>query len=228
MIPLYTQEEFDNAKVVDLLPCKCLNCGKTFYRKKQYLLEAIKGYEGNTAEFCSPACARMRQKASKIVECGWCGKSMNRPIHTLRRSISGKVFCSRSCSSRYSQAHKTKGANRSMLEIFLEHRFSEIDLGYELRFNAKTAIQAELDIYIPALNIAFEINGVFHYKPIFSQEKFDKTLLRDKFKKSECFNKDITLYILDVSNDKDFNELDGLRYFDYILNIILCSKKVIK
>ena len=34
MIPLYTQEEFNNAKSTDKLPCKCITCEIIFFKEK--------------------------------------------------------------------------------------------------------------------------------------------------------------------------------------------------
>jgi len=43
-----------------------------------------------------------------------------------------------------------------------------------IHFNKKDAINSELDIYIPSLKLAFELNGIFHYEPIFGKENFLK------------------------------------------------------
>ena len=37
MKPLYTQEEYDNAKSEDNLSCECYNCSDTFKMKKKYI-----------------------------------------------------------------------------------------------------------------------------------------------------------------------------------------------
>ena len=35
MKPLFTQDEFNNAKGSEKLPCQCYYCGKTFYSIKK-------------------------------------------------------------------------------------------------------------------------------------------------------------------------------------------------
>ena len=35
MKPLYTNEEFNDAKSMDKLPCECYQCNKTFYKLKK-------------------------------------------------------------------------------------------------------------------------------------------------------------------------------------------------
>ena len=88
----------------------------------------------------------------------------------------------------------------------------------EFKFNDTSAIQAELDIYIPELNIAFELNGIFHYENIFGN--LDKTLIKDKMKVSLCANIGIGLCVIDTSRQKHFKESSSMQYLDIIIEII--------
>jgi len=88
----------------------------------------------------------------------------------------------------------------------------------------KTAINSELDIYIPSLNLAFELNGVYHYEPIHGQNKFEQIQNNDNRKFQACIEYGIELAIIDVSNLKYFKENNCLKYLSIIQNII--SQKI--
>ena len=66
----------------------------------------------------------------------------------------------------------------------------------------------ELDIYIPSLKLGFEINGIFHYKPIFGQDKLDNIVRKDIIKNSICKNKNIDLITIKDTSVK-FSEKYG-------------------
>ena len=80
-------------------------------------------------------------------------------------------------------------------------------------------IDAELDIYIPSLNLAFELNGIFHYEPIFGEKKLNSTKNNDKRKFQACLEKNIELCIIDTSTQKYFKENTSKIYLDIILKI---------
>ena len=91
-------------------------------------------------------------------------------------------FCSSTCSGTYNSAHKKFGTRRSKLEKWLEEKLIMSYPSLEFHFNRKDTIYAELDIYIPTLNLAFELNGIFHYEPIFGDKKLQSTQTNDKRK----------------------------------------------
>ena len=88
-------------------------------------------------------------------------------------------FCSRSCSATFNNKNKTYGTRRSKLEVFLEKELIKLYPDLLFHFNRKDTINSELDIYIPSLKLAFELNGIFHYEPIYGDNKLsplDKSL----------------------------------------------------
>jgi len=87
-------------------------------------------------------------------------------------------------------------------------------------FNDKTTINSELDIYFPDLKLAFELNGIFHYEPIFSQNKLDQIQNNDNRKFQACIEQGIELCIIDSSSLKYFKESNCKKYLDIIVNII--------
>lgn len=115
-------------------------------------------------------------------------------------------FCSLSCSSKYMQQNKSTGVNKSKMEIYLRGKIENKYKSLKPSFNSRKLFGMELDIYISQLNIAFEINGIFHYKPIFGIEKLVKTQTKDKIKQEECKKLGIDLFVIDITTMNVFNE----------------------
>lgn len=87
-------------------------------------------------------------------------------------------------------------------------------------FNHKDTINSELDIYIPSLKLAFEINGIFHYEPIFGKNKLHQIQNNDNNKFQLCQKHNISLCIIDTSSQKYFKEQTSKKYLNIITNII--------
>lgn len=56
------------------------------------------------------------------------------------------------------------------------------------------------------LNIAIQINGILHFKPIYGQEKLLKIQKLDQEKRDKCATLNIRLYEIDCQNDKYLNK----------------------
>ena len=87
-------------------------------------------------------------------------------------------------------------------------------------FNGKDTINSELDIYIPSLKLAFELNGIFHYEPIYGKDKLQSIKNNDTRKFQACIEKGISLCIVDSSQQKRFSPKSSQKYLDIIVNII--------
>lgn len=92
-------------------------------------------------------------------------------------------------------------------------------------FNRKDAINAELDIYIPSLKLAFELNGLFHYEPIFGADKLAQIQNNDERKYQACIEHGIELCLIDVSSFKNFKEKGAVKYLSIIQEVI--SRKAV-
>lgn len=90
----------------------------------------------------------------------------------------------------------------------------------DIHFNTAEAIKAELDIYIPSLKVAFELNGVFHYEPIFGTTKLQQMQNKDQYKLHACTTAGIDLCVIDTSADLYFKPKASQRYLDIITKII--------
>lgn len=216
MIPLFTNKDFEKSKSIEKLPLQCKNCGKTFYKEKRRIKSAIKSNGTDKAEFCSLKCSALFRNPPNYVKCKKCNKEFKKLPNQIREDN----FCSHSCHATYVNTHKKHGTRRSKLEIWLEEQLTQLYPDLEIHFNRKDTINSELDIYIPSLSLAFELNGIFHYEPIYGQEKLAKIQNNDDRKYQACIEKDIELCILDVSQMKYFKEKKCKKYLDIIINII--------
>lgn len=178
-------------------------------------IEIQKNNKSNKSFYCSMGCySKKRTIESKtLTKCGICQKDMFAYNKIIQESKSGKVFCTRSCSAKYSNSHKTTGTRRSKFENWIENELTKTYPNLEVKYNLIGDIEAELDIYIPSLKLAVEINGVFHYKPIYGESKFVKIQTSDKRKASLCSENNIDLLIVDISNWKRFDVREAPAYF---------------
>lgn len=222
MKPLYTQIDFDNAKSNDKLPCQCYTCKKTFYKLKRVIQRTLKNQKGFSAQYCSYECSSLPRQTKQKVSCINCKKTFEKKISEIKKTKNN--FCSSSCSGTYNNTHKTHGTRRSKLEIYLEEQFKNLYPNLHIDFNKKDAINSELDIYIPSLKLAFELNGIFHYEPIYGPEKLNQIQNNDQRKFQACAEHGISLCIIDSSSMKNFKKDKANKFLKIITNIINKSK----
>jgi hypothetical protein len=139
--------------------------------------------------------------------------------HFIDKITNKRKFCNRSCAAKYNNAHKTTGTRRSKMEIWVEEQL-ESEYEFEIIFNGKEVINSELDIYIPHLKLAFELNGIFHYEPIYGENKLENVKNNDNRKFQACLEKSIELCIIDISGSIHFKPERDKKYLDIIKNII--------
>jgi hypothetical protein len=99
------------------------------------------------------------------------------------------------------------------LEVCLESELRKQYPNLDILFNDKTILNSELDIYIPSLRLAFELNGILHYKPIYGTKKLLQIKKNDRFKKLLCKEKDIKLVIFKVNNNDHQKYLNLIKDF---------------
>lgn len=218
MKPLYTEQEYSQAKGKNLLSFECYNCKGIFQKTKTTIKYEIK--RSRQIKYCSSICRGKAVNKSITSNCGFCGERCTRQLKEYKTSKSGKIFCSQSCSAKYNNTHKTSGYRRSKIEIWIEKQLKELYPNLDILFNDKTAINSELDIYIPSLSLAFELNGIFHYEPIYGQYKLNQIQANDKNKFYLCQQNNISLCIIDISSMIHFKPLKAQKFLDIICNII--------
>ena len=149
--------------------------------------------------FCSEVCAGKFRDTKVEVECFVCKKKF---LKELGKSIKKtRHCCNQDCAKLLMKYHKDWGGRRSKLEIAIEEHFKIVFPSMYIRYN-KTDIGYELDISVPCLELAIELNGPHHYKAIFGEEKLLKTQETDRKKVVKCGEFGIKLFVINVSEDK--------------------------
>lgn len=218
MIPLYTQEEFQKANYKTLLPFKCKYCSITFYKPKSYTRLYLNPRQCQTGDYCSSKCSTASHFNQELVNCLECKKQFYKVLNQIKRSPNH--FCSSSCSAKHTNKNKRHGCRISKLEIWLQEQLTILYPNLEIHYNRKDAINSELDIYIPSLNLAFELNGIFHYEPIFGAKKLEQTQTNDHSKSKACIDNQIDLCIIDTSGQNRFTPESSQKYLNIIIDII--------
>lgn len=209
-------EILNKFKSREQIPLICNQCFK-IYTKAKYRIQTDLHIAKN---FCSQICVGAFKHATQtnIIKCSNCN------IEFVRKKFATKLiknyFCTKSCATKFNNMRKQNGTRISKLETWLHAKLEETYKKLEFLFNDKTIIGSELDIYIPELKLAFELNGIFHYEPIYGQKKLDQTINNDKNKFQKCQELGISLCVIDTSNQKYFKEKTSLKYLHIIENII--------
>jgi len=217
---------FNNQK--EKIELKCDQCSTIYKITPQKYKKKSK----NIHSFCSRRCsdafrlegkrtkqkkvAVKRKKREKYFICPFCQREFL-SCDKIRK------FCSGSCRSRALDlrqfAHSNKGSSRSKIEIFIENKLKLDFPRLEIIFNDRSLIGGELDIYIPALKVAFELNGVVHYKPIYGKNTFEKVKSRDGQKLIKCRGEGVELFVVNLGVKK-LSVGDSERIYSQIVKII--------
>ena len=216
MTPLYTINQFNSAKSTDFLPMQCEHCLTPFNRAKKDIKRALLGTKSEI-NFCSISCKMSYRSPSQLVNCTNCEKPFKKYPFEIKKSKSGNHFCSSSCAATFNNKNKSTGTRRSKLEAWLESQLITLYPSLDFHFNKKDAINSELDIYVPALRLAFELNGIFHCEPIYGQDKLDQIQANDELKFKACAENNITLCMIDTSKQKYFKESTSKQFLDIII-----------
>lgn len=225
MKPKFNINEFEKLKNIEII-FECEVCKNEFNSTKKYLRRALgltKSKRPPSLKYCSSACVRKGKMTGEYKKCKNCEVEVYRSISEIRKNEN--IFCGHSCKAIFWNKEKNYGVNRSKIEIWIEDEIKK-RYDFEILFNDRKILSnLELDIYIPDFNIAFELNGIFHYQPIFGAEKLKVTENNDLRKFKECENKNIQLYVLDITDSKKFNKENDKKYLDFILDKIEIFRK---
>jgi hypothetical protein len=193
----------------------CPICEGPFSRPLNYYNQKKKA--GYTMH-CSKKCALKSKTTKRKVVCRQCGSLILKKLSDIKKS--SNHFCNSSCAATYNNTHKTKGTRISKLEVWLSEKLPKLYPDLKFHFNRKDAINSELDVYIPSLELAFELNGIFHYEPIFGQEQLAKIENNDQRKFQACLENGIELCTVDVSKLSYFKDSNAQPYLNIITDII--------
>jgi hypothetical protein len=176
---------------------QCLHCNGIFLLEKHRVERAV---ERGTGKYCSQTCARHARRTSQEVLCVNCKITFRKHGVELKRTRTH--FCSRSCSARYNNRRKKFGATRrSKAEDYLcrlvRRDFPELTLVQNDRSLLPSGL--EIDIFIPSLKLAIELNGPIHYYPLFGETKLRKIQAADVQKQLEIQSVGCNLIVVDIS-----------------------------
>ena len=77
----------------------CINCKKELWRRPSHL---------GRVSFCSQGCRKEYRPRTQMVNCSNCNKEFFKREGSIKRSRSGRHFCSRSCSTAYNNSFRTR------------------------------------------------------------------------------------------------------------------------
>lgn len=214
---LISSQEFNALKSRDLVPLQCEYCDRTFHKPKNYIQQCFV-CDRKKADYCSYKCARTAYKKATIVTCLNCLKEFEKAANQIKKSPNH--FCCRSCRTTYCNKHKSTGTRRAKLEVYIEDQLTSCYPSLPCLFNDHSIIGSELDFYFPTLKLAIELNGIFHYEPIYGQDKLERIQENDKQKGILCYQLGIEFCTVDTSTCKYLTQKEKDKYWAIINGIV--------
>jgi hypothetical protein len=224
---LITESDLKTKSAYAPIPLECEVCHLTFYKPKNLVLRGLKGTRSVSA--CSKLCKNklIGHRLSKLkniikLNCNQCNKQFERYEKDYNKQnikLNKKHFCSRRCVSIWTA--KNGDTSRSKFEKWIEDELTKLYPTLLIKYNDRETLNGlELDVLIPQLNLAFEFNGIYHYEPIYGEDRFSKVKLTDGIKFQDCINQKISLCIIDISKIKRFKPERERKFLDIIKKII--------
>lgn len=158
-------------------------------------------------------------------ECSLCKTKIFRTETDVKNSKSQTFFCKKSCKTKYANQYQITHKPKSRAETILCNLIKEYFPNLLVQENARNILPSklEIDIFIPSLKLAIELNGPIHYIPMYGQEKLDKVKYKDFLKQSEINQLGLNLIVIDISHLNSRQSTDSFikEYFDkYIFPIL--------
>lgn len=198
-----------------LIKCDC--CSLLHYKEEH---ELTRGLRRGKIFFCSEKCRSAHHSTSLKMNCVNCNKELIITPSQLAKSKSGNTFCSKSCAATYNNRHKKYGTRRSKLEYYIEEKIHTNFPNLKVDCNSISIIGSELDFYFPELKVAIQINGIFHFQPIYGQDRLEKIQKLDEEKRIKYAEFSIKLFEIDCSTDKYVNEERKFLRWEQVKNIL--------
>jgi hypothetical protein len=216
---LTSPEDFAALNSHGLAKMLCLHCNKIFPLEKHRVQRAA---ERRTGKYCSQTCARHARRTSQEVHCANCNNLFRK--HGVEIKRTSKHFCSRSCAAQFNNRHKNLGASRrSKAEDYLSNLRRQDFPALEIIQNNRALLSSglEVDIVIPRLKLAIELNGPVHYFPLFGEKKLAKIQAADISKQAEIQIIGYNLLVIDISAYGYFKKVKAMLREYYIKHIQL-------
>jgi hypothetical protein len=202
-------EELKTYRARAPIPLECENCSVIFHKPKCDVLTSLKGNPQFALRFCSLKCHHIKRvkDSHSEVRCEQCGKIVVKQASWLKNNKHN--FCSRSCSAKFQNAHKTLGGSRkSKAETYLAELIRADFKQFPVEENSRGVLPSglELDLYVPALRLAIELNGPLHFFPIYGEAKLQSIQNKDIKKEIEAQSIGCNLITIDISHIKYWPE----------------------
>lgn len=215
---LISKEKFNSLRNNDYVLMRCKSCNNEFNQLKQSTINGLRKNSLNGG-YCSAFCTNQCKVNKITLQCTECGKDIIRCLS--RRNNCKNSFCSKSCTATYRNKNKDFGQIRSKMEFFIEQKIKETYPNLTLICNDRKLLNGlELDFLFPSLKLAFELNGITHYEPIYGIDRLTRSKDSDNRKMTLCHENGIELAIIDISSIKYFKEKSGLKIFEEFKKIL--------
>lgn len=196
MKPLFDIQKLSSFKSREKLPIECSVCSSVFYKQKNEIQKIIKGSYHGSGLYCSLKCKGKKDSKQIKLSCTFCKKEISKAPN----SITENNFCSLSCHAKFQHANKKTGFRRSKAEIYLTSLIQNDFPAMDVETSNRNLLNGlEIDILIPSIKLAIELNGPVHYYPIFGQTKFAKIVENDSKKISSLIKMQYGVIIVDIS-----------------------------
>jgi hypothetical protein len=192
----------------------CIECAKQVRRSK------YKEYGDKYASKLSNETKNSRkitrnEKRNKLREsrkiqglCTECGNEKERP----------EILLCNECNEKRLEYHKSRNREKGMSEAgqsshqkfiydIVRNIIPDKDIDYNNKktiYSPETAYPLELDIYIPSINLAIEVDGPMHREPVYGEERLELQIKNDAIKNELCLKNHINLIRINT-DDIDFN-----------------------
>jgi very-short-patch-repair endonuclease len=117
------------------------------------------------------------------------------------------------------EAARLSSKTGSKLEKFLLNRL--LQDGYRIDFHKEQMLsntKLQIDLFLPTMNLAIEVDGPSHFSPIWGQEALDRNKKYDEKKNGLLTGKGLSL--IRIKQTKDFSTARALSIYDKLLTII--------
>ena len=191
------------------IPLICRECQNTFYSRRSNLRNTIPyGGTQHPPKFCSKACHLNSKKMTKVCKFANCSNVLQK---------NRRIYCSKEC---YRKDFVPTSFGVSKLEKYMQNILPNKYPQLDFLFNRRDIVGLELDIYIPTLGLAFELNGKFHYEQVFKTQDLRLIQNKDRQKYTKCIEKGISLCVIDTTKQKTVTDKSSQQYLKIVTDII--------
>jgi len=169
---------------------KCNFCNKIVNRRLSHCGKLV---------YCNKFCDIEAKKKRCQLICQICGITYER-----RESEKNSKYCSRKCmgvgikKSYIKRKPQYRSYGECAIVCLLRKNYPNLKIETS---NREQLNGYEIDIWVPELNVGIEYNGPHHYKPVYGDKIFNKTIVSDKKKIEIAIGKNIKLvYIIQLKS----------------------------